>query len=144
RGRGADPNGRGGAGVSRRGDPGSDAPARQGLVAARHRAGGPRGEGRLMQTPRSCLILGSGVGGLALGALLARAGVEVTILEAHPELVGGWAHTLHLGPYRFSAGPRYLWNFGPGQIGRRFLEKCALAESVPMVELDRRGFDHIY
>jgi all-trans-retinol 13,14-reductase len=97
-----------------------------------------------MRTPRSCLILGSGMGGLALGALLARAGVEVTILEAHPELLGGWAHTLHVGPYRFSAGPRYLWNFGPGQIGRRFLEKCALAESVPMVELDRRGFDHVY
>jgi all-trans-retinol 13,14-reductase len=97
-----------------------------------------------MRTPRSCLILGSGMGGLALGALLARAGVEVTILEAHPELTGGWAHTLHLGGYRFSAGPRYLWNFGPGQIGLRFLEKCALAEQVPLVELDRRGFDHIY
>jgi phytoene dehydrogenase-like protein len=97
-----------------------------------------------MRTPRSCLILGSGMGGLALGALLARAGVEVTILEAHPEYIGGWAHTLHLGGYKFAAGPRYLWNFGPGQIGRRFLDKCALAEQVPMVELDRRGFDHIY
>ena len=97
-----------------------------------------------MPAPRSCLILGSGMGGLALGALLARAGVEVTVLEAHPEFVGGWAHTLHVGGYRFSAGPRYLWNFGPGQIGRRFLEKCALAESVPLVELDRRGFDHLY
>jgi phytoene dehydrogenase-like protein len=84
------------------------------------------------------------MGGLALGALLARAGVEVTILEAHPAFVGGWAHTLHLGAYRFSAGPRYLWNFGPGQIGRRFLEKCALVERVPMVELDRCGFDHIH
>jgi phytoene dehydrogenase-like protein len=84
------------------------------------------------------------MGGLALGALLARAGVEVTILEAHPELIGGWAHTLHLNGYKFAAGPRYLWNFGPGQIGRRFLEKCALAERVPMVELDRRGFDHVY
>jgi phytoene dehydrogenase-like protein len=84
------------------------------------------------------------MGGLALGALLARAGVEVTILEAHPEFIGGHAHTFHLNGYRFTAGPRYLWNFGPGQIGRRFLEKCALAERVPMVELDRRGFDHVY
>src|SRR5262245_2537575 len=97
-----------------------------------------------MRMPKSCLILGSGMGGLSLGALLARAGVEVTILEAHPEFIGGWAHTLHLGPYRFSAGPRYLWNFGPGQIGRRFLEKCGLVEQVPMVELDRLAFDHIY
>jgi all-trans-retinol 13,14-reductase len=90
------------------------------------------------------LILGSGMGGLALGALLARAGVEVTILEAHPSFVGGYAHAFEVQGYRFTAGPRYLWNFGKGQIGRRFLEKCELAERVPMVELDRAGFDHIY
>src|SRR5262245_3779088 len=97
-----------------------------------------------MRTLRSCLILGSGMGGLALGALLARAGGTVTILEAHPEAIGGWAQTLHVKGYRFTAGPRYLWGFGPGQVGRRFLDKCALAERVPMVEFDRRGFDHVY
>jgi all-trans-retinol 13,14-reductase len=97
-----------------------------------------------MRTPKSCLILGSGMGGLALGALLARAGVEVTILEAHPEAIGGWAQTIHLNGYKFAAGPRYLCNFGPGQVGRRFLDKCSLAERVPMVEFDRRGFDHVY
>jgi all-trans-retinol 13,14-reductase len=97
-----------------------------------------------MRVPRSCLILGSGMGGLALGALLARAGVDVTILEAHPDYLGGWAHTLAINGYSFSAGPRYLWNFGPGQNGRRFLEKCGLTQRVPMVELDRSGFDHIY
>src|SRR5262249_50504161 len=57
---------------------------------------------------------------------------------------GGWASTLSLGGYKFAVGPRYLWGFGRGQIGRRFLEKCALAERVPMVEFDRRGFDHVY
>jgi all-trans-retinol 13,14-reductase len=97
-----------------------------------------------MRAPTSCLILGSGVGGLALGALLARAGVDVTVLEAHPDWIGGCAHTFALGPYRFTAGPRYLWNFGPGQIGRRFLDKCDLTRRVPLVELDRRGFDHVY
>jgi phytoene dehydrogenase-like protein len=97
-----------------------------------------------MRPPTSCLILGSGLGGLALGGLLARAGVDVTVLEAHPELLGGCAQTLTLGDYKFAAGPRYLWNFGPGQIGRRFLDKCGLADRVPLVELDRAGFDHVY
>lgn len=97
-----------------------------------------------MHTPRSCLILGSGMGGLALATLLARAGVEVTVLEAHPSFLGGYAHSFDVEGYRFTAGPRYLWNFGKGQIGYRFLEKCELLERVPMVELDRRGFDHIY
>jgi all-trans-retinol 13,14-reductase len=97
-----------------------------------------------MHTPRTCLILGSGMGGLALGALLARAGVEVTVLEAHPSFLGGYAHGFEMQGYRFTAGPRYLWNFGKGQIGHRFLEKCELVERVPMVELDRAGFDHLY
>lgn len=97
-----------------------------------------------MRPPKSCLVLGSGMGGLAAGALLARAGVEVTVLEAHPELVGGCAHTFRVNGYKFTAGPRYLWNFGPGEIGQRFLAKCALQERVPMTELDRAGFDHIY
>jgi phytoene dehydrogenase-like protein len=84
------------------------------------------------------------MGGLALGALLARAGVEVTILESHPDYIGGWAHSFSVDGYRFSVGPRYFWNFGPGQIGQQFLEKCGLTQRVPMVELDRQGFDHIY
>jgi all-trans-retinol 13,14-reductase len=97
-----------------------------------------------MNTPRSCLILGSGMGGLALGTLLARAGISVTILEAHPSFIGGYAHHFEIDGYSFTAGPRYLWNFGKGQIGYRFLEKCGLLERVAMVELDRQGFDHIY
>ncbi len=84
------------------------------------------------------------MGGLALATLLARADVDVTILEAHPDWIGGWAHTFPVNGYTFAAGPRYLWNFGPGQIGQRFLEKCGLTERVPMAELDRQGFDHIY
>jgi phytoene dehydrogenase-like protein len=84
------------------------------------------------------------MGGLALGALLARAGVDVTVLEAHPDYLGGWAHSFSINGYTFTAGPRYLWNFGPGQIGQRFLDKCGLTDRVPMAQLDRRGFDHVY
>src|SRR5262249_34717283 len=62
------------------------------------------GDRRSMSVPRSCLILGSGMGGLALGALLARAGVDVTILEAHPDYLGGWAHTFSINGYSFTAG----------------------------------------
>jgi all-trans-retinol 13,14-reductase len=97
-----------------------------------------------MRKIRDCVVVGSGMGGLATGALLARAGIRVTVLEAHPTYIGGYAQTLGTGPYRFAAGPRYLWNFGPGQGGRRFLDKCGLTSRVPMVELDREGFDHIY
>jgi all-trans-retinol 13,14-reductase len=93
---------------------------------------------------RECLIVGSGVGGLSLGALLAGVGVRVTVLEAHPSLIGGHAHTLEGHGYRYSAGPRYLWNFEAGRIGHRFLAKCGLLDRLPFVNLDREGFDHVY
>ena len=47
------------------------------------RSGGLEGMG---ERRGDCLIVGSGVGGLALGTLLAEVGVRVTVLEAHPYL----------------------------------------------------------
>ena len=41
---------------------------------------------------RSVVIVGSGIGGLLSGAILARAGWKVTVLEQHTE-VGGCMHT---------------------------------------------------
>jgi all-trans-retinol 13,14-reductase len=90
------------------------------------------------------VIVGSGLGGLALGALLARRGTSVTVLEAHPSLVGGCAQTIRQAGYSFSLGPRYLWNFGQGQIGQRFLQACGIADRVPLVEMDRSGFDRVH
>ena len=89
------------------------------------------------------LIVGSGLAGLSFGALMARSGKQVRILEAH-YLPGGYGHTFEVGErYRFNAQLHYVWNCGEGQTVHRFLSKLGLAEEVTFEEYDRDGFDHM-
>lgn len=50
------------------------------------------------------IIIGSGIGGLCCGALLARYGYQVTLCESHT-LPGGAAHGFRRGGYQFDSGP---------------------------------------
>ena len=60
-----------------------------------------------------CIVIGTGIGGLAAGALLARRGVQVVVLEAQRS-VGGCAATFASGGYRFDAGATVGCGFHPG------------------------------
>lgn len=59
------------------------------------------------------LVIGAGLGGLAAGALLARRGVQVVVLEAQ-RYPGGCAATFSRGSYRFDAGATVGCGFHPG------------------------------
>jgi phytoene dehydrogenase-like protein len=48
------------------------------------------------------IVIGGGVGGLTAGALLARAGRSVLLVERH-DRVGGYAHSFRRGPYVFDS-----------------------------------------
>ncbi|GCE65894.1 NAD(P)/FAD-dependent oxidoreductase [cyanobiont of Ornithocercus magnificus] len=54
------------------------------------------------------LVIGSGVGGLCCGALCARSGLEVLVLESHSQ-PGGAAHGFTRAGYHFESGPS-LWS----------------------------------
>ena len=54
------------------------------------------------------IVVGSGLGGLCAGAIAARHGLEVLVLEAHIS-AGGAAHGFRRGPYHFESGPS-LWS----------------------------------
>jgi C-3',4' desaturase CrtD len=60
-----------------------------------------------------CIVIGAGIGGLAAGALLARKGMQVTLLEmqGYP---GGCAGTFSLDGYRFDAGATLGCGFHKG------------------------------
>jgi C-3',4' desaturase CrtD len=62
---------------------------------------------------RRVVIIGAGVGGLTAGALLAREGFAVTVLEAHV-YPGGCAGTFYHKGYRFDAGATVAGGFQPG------------------------------
>lgn len=59
------------------------------------------------------VVIGAGIGGLTTAAILARAGLDVTVLEAHI-YPGGCAGTFYHQGYRFDAGATLAGGFYPG------------------------------
>ncbi len=88
------------------------------------------------------LVIGSGMGGLTVAALLAKSGRRVLVLEAH-DVPGGYAHTFRMREYRFCAQVHYIFNCGEGESIHRLLTELGLEQSVPFHRLDPEGFDHV-
>ena len=49
------------------------------------------------------VVIGSGIGGLSCAALLARYGIDVTVVESH-SIAGGAAHAFERNGYKFESG----------------------------------------
>lgn len=59
------------------------------------------------------IVIGAGVAGLTTAAVLAKAGYDVTVLEAHVD-PGGCAATFYYKKYHFDAGATLVGGFQPG------------------------------
>ncbi len=89
------------------------------------------------------LIIGSGLSALTFGALMAKSGKTVQILEAH-EYPGGFGHTFTMAKkYTFNAQFHYVWDCGEGQTVDRVLQKLGLNQDVTFERYDPEGFDHM-
>ncbi len=91
-------------------------------------------------------ILGSGITGLCAGALLAKVGYKVQVLEAHPTRLGGHARSFESNGLRFCAGPQYVWDFGNnGQdVGNRILRFLGLNDAIPFEAMDQEAFELVH
>lgn len=56
------------------------------------------------------IVIGSGIGGLCCGGLLARYGQDVLVLESH-DVAGGAAHSFDIKGYKFDSGPSLFSGF---------------------------------
>ena len=89
------------------------------------------------------LIVGSGLSALVFGALMAKSGKKIQIIEAH-EFPGGFGHTFTMGKYyKFNAQLHYVWGCGEGQSVNRILKHLDLAQKVTFEQYDPNGFDHM-
>ncbi len=88
------------------------------------------------------IVIGAGMAGLTVGALLANAGRRVLLLEAH-DTPGGYAHTFVKGRYKFCAQVHYIFGCSPGQPVYEVYKRLGLEEKVKFRRLDPEGFDHV-
>ena len=77
------------------------------------------------------VVVGAGIAGLTAAALLAHAGLEVILLEAHQQS-GGCAGTFRRGPYVFDVGATQVAGLEPGGIHQRLFRH--LGEAPPEAE----------
>ncbi len=93
---------------------------------------------RSANAPRKIGIVGAGPGGLAAALLLAQAGADVTVFEAHPR-VGGRSATIQApssaGAFQFDTGPTF---FLYPRVLRDIFAACGrdLDDEVELIRLD--------
>lgn len=88
------------------------------------------------------IVIGAGIGGLATAAIFSRFGHKVDIYEGSSQYIGGYCSEYVLDDCRFTIGPRYLWNFGKGEIGSELLR--ALDIDLEILSLNRDHLDSIH
>ncbi len=95
-----------------------------------------------MNTPFDILIIGSGIGGLTAGALLARYGKRVLVCESH-SIPGGAAHSFTRQGFHFDSGPSFYCGLSdPTSLNplRQVLD--VLGEEVGAIAYDPLGHYH--
>ncbi|GHV47220.1 all-trans-retinol 13,14-reductase [Bacteroidia bacterium] len=88
------------------------------------------------------IIIGSGLGGLACGHLLAKAGFRVTVLEKNAQ-TGGCLQTFVRKGVKFETGMHYIGSMDEGQPLHRLFDGLGLLPRIQLQALDRDAYDII-
>ena len=88
------------------------------------------------------VIVGSGLGGLTCGYLLAKNGYRVSVLEKNAQL-GGCLQNFVRGGVKFETGMHYIGSMEEGQTLYTFFRYLALLPDVKLSPLDKNAYDII-
>ena len=89
------------------------------------------------------VILGGGLGGLFTGALLAKAGKKVTVIEKN-RILGGGLQTFVRGGVRFPTGMHVFGGMQVGGVLRGICDYLGITEEISAVPTDEDCFDEIF
>ena len=88
---------------------------------------------------KRCVIIGSGLGGLSTGVILAREGYDVTILEQESQ-IGGCLQCFTRRGVKFETGMHFIGSAKPGQTLNRLLRFLGI-DDIALGELDTNAYD---
>lgn len=88
---------------------------------------------------KKCIIIGSGLGGLSCGVILARNGYDVTVLEQGVQ-AGGCLQCFKRGGVKFETGMHFIGSAAPGQTLDKLMRYLKL-DDVSLSQLDTDAYD---
>lgn len=91
---------------------------------------------------KKCVVIGSGLGGLSCGVILAKNGYEVTVLEQGAQ-IGGCLQCFRRGDALFDTGMHYIGSMDEGQTLRTILHYLGVDSDISLERLDPTGYDII-
>ncbi|WP_277064992.1 phytoene desaturase family protein [Prevotella aurantiaca] len=92
---------------------------------------------------KTVVIIGGGLGGLFAGALLAKEGFKVTILEKNATAGGGLQNFKRFG-MKFDTGMHVIGGMRPGGNIYRICQYLGIAEKVQLMNVDDNCADSLY
>lgn len=88
-------------------------------------------------------IIGSGIGGLLCGVILAKEGFSVTILEKDPS-PGGLLRGFDFKGVHFDTGMHYTGALQDGMVLHKIFRYAGIREELKLRKLDENGFDRVF
>jgi phytoene dehydrogenase-like protein len=88
--------------------------------------------------PKDVLIIGSGIGGLSSGIILAKLGFDVTVLEKNRQ-AGGLMRSYTRDGIECAVGVHYLGSLDQGQILRKFFDYLGVTATIPVSRMGQDG-----
>ncbi|MGN6438690.1 MAG: phytoene desaturase family protein [Agriterribacter sp.] len=88
------------------------------------------------------VIIGSGIGGLICGNLLAKEGMHVCVLEKNKQ-IGGSLQTFSREKTIFDSGVHYVGGLAEGQNLYQVFKYLGLMDKLKLQRMDENGFDRI-
>lgn len=95
-----------------------------------------------MESKKSVVIVGSGLGGLICGAILGMEGYAVTVLERNQQF-GGNLQSFARDKHLFDSGVHYIGGLEKGQNMYRIFKYLGIIDKLKLERLDELAFDKI-
>lgn len=89
---------------------------------------------------KKCVIIGSGLGGLSTGVILAKNGYDVTILEQATQF-GGCLQCFERDGAKFETGMHFIGSIDDGKVLSNYLNYLEIKDKIKLNKLDEKAYD---